>query len=313
MRETHRREVGLHIEGRVITRIRDAQRPGLVGRIEHPIAGANHCLLGQLIGETDARGQVVAVLRNQLARRVTINGNLREEAGRQSIGPAAGNVERAARDVVVGFAVAPLLGHGDELVANAQVQSQLAGDFEIVLHIEEVARLLECIVNERSDRRIGGDAEGKIGKPQAGVVTIIRIAGIVAVEGEGAAGSRRLQNAEVHNRLPLHAELDRVTACDPAQVLDEMVDILEFTSRLIGGASERADAADVETRQTAVVRSEGNAGNSDLAGKIIIGIELQTLGSQPRVARAEFVDNMRREDVGLAENSLPGVVRPIAR
>jgi hypothetical protein len=103
---------------------------------------------------------------------------------------------------------------------------------------------------------------------------------------------------------------------DHADILNEMVDIFELACRLVSGAAEALDAtgpADIETRQSAVARRVRNSRNADLRRKIVSRVELQPLRSQPRVARAKFIDDARRENMSLAEYALPRIVGPIAR
>src|SRR5438132_12948834 len=92
-----------------------------------------------------------------------------------------------------------------------------------------------------------------------------------------------------------------------------MPDVLELPRRLVGGATERGDAAHTETREPAVAGRKWNIGHAYRGGQILVGIELQPLAAQPRVAGAEFVDHVRRENVGFGEYRLTGIVGPVAR
>src|SRR5947207_8744811 len=92
-----------------------------------------------------------------------------------------------------------------------------------------------------------------------------------------------------------------------------MPDILELPRRLVGGAPEIGDAAHTETREPAVAGREWNIGQAYRGGQILVSIELQPLAAKPRVAGAEFVDHVRRENVGFVEYRLTGIVGPVAR
>src|SRR5262249_331382 len=154
--------------------------------------------------------------------------------------------------------------------------------------------------------------QSKIGKAQAAGAAIIRVAAAVAIEAEGTARGRRLEDTEVHDGFPLHTNLDGVAALDDTQSLDEVVDILQTTRLLLSGDPKTWEAAYTETRQAAVVRRERNARDTDLRGQIVIGVELEPLGSQARVSRPKLIHYVRRKDMRLTEHTLPGVIGPVA-
>ncbi len=89
-----------------------------------------------------------------------------------------------------------------------------------------------------------------------------------------AARSGRLEDAEIHDRLPLGADLDGVPALDDTDVFDEMKEVLKLTGRLICRAAEVTEATDIEPRQAAVIRGERNAGDADLRGEVFTRVEL---------------------------------------
>ena len=79
-REIDRLPVRLHIEGRVVAGIRDAQRPRLIGRIENAESRPDYCLVIYLVRQTDAWSEIVPILRHKLSRGVPIDGNFGEAA-----------------------------------------------------------------------------------------------------------------------------------------------------------------------------------------------------------------------------------------
>ena len=120
-----------------------------------------------------------------------------------------------------------------EFITQSQVEGQLLADLEIVLHVIELARLLEDVVDERGDLSIGQSAQQEIGRPQAGRGNIIRIACELTGKLEEAAGHGRLQHREVDARFDLGADLDGVTAADQSQAVDYVIDVLDLHRRLV--------------------------------------------------------------------------------
>ena len=90
-----------------------------------------------------------------------------------------------------------------------------------------------------ADERVGQVCpEQKSAKPRPVPARLFGVAGGVPVELKAAARSGRLQNAEVHDRLPLGAEFHGVAASDHAHVFDEVEDILKLARGLVGGAAK---------------------------------------------------------------------------
>src|SRR6267142_1737262 len=99
---------------------------------------------------------------------------------------------------------------------------------------------------------------------------------------------------------------------DDTHGIDQVDDVLELPRRLECGATEAGEAAHVKARQAPVAGGERDAGNPNLRRKILGGIELEPFAAEPRVPDTEFVDHARREDVGLADHRVAGVVGPVA-
>jgi hypothetical protein len=117
-------------------------------------------------------------------------------------------------------------------------------------------------------------------------------------------GHRRLQDRKVHPRLQLGAELYRVPAMNQRQTVDELFDHLFFHRGLIFRTAKSAEPANAELRQPAVVGSEGNTGNTELCGLIDRGVELQPIRLGLRVPRAKLVDQVRTENMRLAQHDV---------
>ena len=152
----------------------------------------------------------------------------------------------------------------NELVEQAEVQSQLGGHLKVVLPVEEVARLLESVIDKRTDAGSRLLSQHEIGETEPAGRAVGGIACEVAAEGKASPRRGRLQDAEVDDGLELGAEFPRVAAGHHAQCLDEVPDVLELRRRLEGGAAERGNTARVKAGQAAVARREWDARQADL-------------------------------------------------
>ena len=113
-----------------------------------------------------------------------------------------------------------------------------------------------------------------------------------------------MEDAEVHDGLPLRPEFQGVTALDYAHGFDEVVDVLELTSRLEGRAPEIGEAADTESREAAVAGCVRNARDAYLRRQIFAGIELEPLCAQPGVTGPKLAHHVRRKNVRFRETAV---------
>src|SRR5262249_45054608 len=97
-----------------------------IRRIEDAKSRANHGPGSQLVGKPNSWGKIIPVLGDKLSRRITVNGNLGKEIGREGILSSIGDVQSSRGEVVTCLGISPLLRHGNELVAYPQIQRQLA-------------------------------------------------------------------------------------------------------------------------------------------------------------------------------------------
>src|SRR5208282_3701837 len=89
-------------------------------------------LVRQLVSQSNAGREIIAVGRDKSARTVVLNGELGAERGRQLRVCSAGSNQRECTEIEGGLLVIGFFDGGEQFVAESQVKSEPRSDFQVV-------------------------------------------------------------------------------------------------------------------------------------------------------------------------------------
>src|SRR5262245_773855 len=223
----------------------------LVRRIEDAITAAQHHLVAELVGESDA-GRELLLRWVALMRRRAVNAGVEQPAFEIQAWRLYG--ERLVARETDGDVVIALLQTLLEFVAQSEIQGQFRSDAEIVLKITGVVIDVEVVRRTDSDISAGGIAQQEAGQR-------------VLAGGDGGPRVRPLRESGIEEETPtrlaareqLHADdaeieaaFERMTA---DQLRDARVDAMPVKGRVLrvavaeGVEVVRAVTADAEDRE----------------------------------------------------------------
>ena len=123
----------------------------------------------------------------------------------------------------------------------------------------------------------------------------------LSTESHFAARCSRLEDGELF-QPDFATQFQGVAAFNPGQVVGEDVTVLLLDRRQKARTADGCSAIrEAKVRQASVNRSKGNAGKSQLAGDVLIEIQLEAMCVNAVITDAKFVDQRGRKNVGFTQ------------
>ncbi len=273
------------------------------GAVEDAVATANDRLVvvERAIGESEPRREVVVVAFHQAATPTDVFG-LDPRVGLQharngqpgNLTAFGSQYHLAGREIDAGHGAVVFLQDGLQHVPHADVQGELAGHFPVVLDVSGVAG----VVGNSRDQHCGAHIVGREAQQEIGV----GVTGVASGEVEGAelsgTGARIVAGARIGH---VEAGLNRVTAVDPGEVVDEF---LQHAVAALGAArvADGLVAGDVKRRQAADRHRLVESGEQ--RGRIEAGVLADADAFVVKIARAKFVQRVRAERVRVSQTDV---------
>ena len=210
--------VGLGVEADHAARARMAGRLDVRRHVEDAVAAADHRLLGEVPGEADARADVVVVGLDLLPVVLVHehHGALQLRGVEVGVGRDHADERRRRVRIEIGQPVEPLGARRVEVVAEAEVDGEVAGDFPVVLQISTEVAARRGRVGVVAQVDAARDAQQHRGQPRTpGAARDVRIALRPLRVAETELAGRVEQLGEVEQELAVvGAHLQRVRAPD---------------------------------------------------------------------------------------------------
>lgn len=250
-----------------------------------PVSGAQHRVLAQPVGDSQAGGEVVVVGLK--------GGALRDSplTSQQESGPG-----RVGVQIQIGIPVLGFKPGSHILVAQAQIQGQPVRGLEVVLKVGRIEAPSLVAVGDVGDLGGTGDSQQQI-RQRIPEFSGGGLAGEVAVEGKHPLSLEDLHVGGL-DEGKVDPHLQTVLPLDPGQVVCDLPGLGIGDMRRAGLSPQVAVPGNAEDRQA---RQRRRSPQPDLGVEILIDGG-GTLRQQAVVAQLEIVEQGRGEDVVVGED-----------
>ena len=287
------------------------------GPVEDAVCHPQDRLLGQLVGDSQARSEVRGIRLGETPGGAVNTGDL-DHALRDAAGVV--HVARILRPATVGIwpfrtrvkvpdAVTCLQERRIVLVAQPEVQRQPVVDLPVILHVEVLVRRAHVHVDQVRSTQAVRSAEQKVGESVTAAAEW-RVARELAREGHPAERELWIDDAGLHEE-DLRAKLDRVIALGPRVVHGHLSRLgLDQVGSPVGVA-EGLPAADLKNCHAAKGRVKPGEPDLlvDVSGdvRVNLGVGVKVVPAEPDVGDKRGAPDAVPSEGGVVAGHIKGV------